>query len=869
MTKLGPYEILSHLGAGGMGEVYKAHDPRLGRTVAIKKLKDRFSDRFEREARAIAALNHPHICTLYDVGPDYLVMEYVDGQPLKGPVPLGKALDYGIQITGALAAAHRRGIVHRDLKPANILLTKSGVKVLDFGLAKHLHGPAQAETFTAPLTEEGVIAGTLGYMAPEQLEGKDADARADIFSAGCVLYEMITGRRAFEGGSRASLIAAVMKVDPQPPSSLQPAIPEALDRAIQKCLRKDPDRRWQSAADLEDELRWILMKPPASPAQPNGVTRRQVLTSAGAAFGVGVATVLGVTAARHGGRDSQPVQRFTIPSPGRSIPAPAAYVSPDGRHIVISAVDTEGKRRLWVRTLDAITSRELPGTENAGGPFWSPDSRFIFFFQNGAIRKVDAGNPSRAGSIRTVATGIAGGEFGTCSAEGAILLSLAAGGGLFLLPAGDATLIPVTQPDKSRRELLHHSPIFLADGRNFLFISGRTGNADIMASSLDSQQPRVLVEGVGLPSVIALAPAHERGNDTFLLYVSGRRLLARRLDPATVRLRGSPVEVAGSVDASAISASANGALVYGTLNSDPGRRLCWSNRKGVFSDLPVPIGRYASAEVSPDGGSIAIETLGDEASGEIGVFDIARETLGRLTLQSGWSYMPVWSPDGARIAFAASRRTPGSPYRIYTQIADGRAGEELVWQVKTTAHPHLWDWTPDGSHLLFGEAGDDLVYKLFLLPLSASQAKPAPLFPSPFSKTHAKFSPDGRWLAYTSRESGKGEVYVQEFSEPGFLPGRKLQISANGGSHARWSAQGKELFFRSGGGQLMSVDLQLGATLKAGVPRALFDLSGAPLSFNRYPYDTTDDSDRFLVNIATGDTAPVMTIVLNWSAAAG
>ena len=720
-TRLGRYEIVSPLGAGGMGEVYRARDTRLDRTVAIKVLPPHLStspelrQRFEREAKAISALNHPHICSLHDVGHqegvDYLVMEYLEGETLaerlkKGAPPLEQVLRCGIEIAGALDKAHRQGVIHRDLKPGNVMLTKAGAKLLDFGLAK-LKGaeskPSASElsvlpTAEKPITEEGTILGTYPYMAPEQLEGKEADARTDIFAFGAVLYEMATGKRAFTGRSKASLIAAILEHEPVPISTLQPMVPAALDRLVRTCLAKDPDERWQTAHDVLLELKGIG----EAGAQPGMATAlrprpRERLAWSLATFAVLIAAIATTVALSLRERGSPRVLRFSVLLPKEVGSVLESAISPDGRRLAFTARHPDGKRLLWIRPIDSLAAQPLAGTEGAMLPFWSPDSRLLGFFAEDKLKKIEASG----GSVQTVCEAVLG-RGGTWSREGTIVFGGRSAGGdevLHRVSEAGGAATALTQLDRAHHESIHLFPSFLPDGDHFVYFvdSDRLEDHAVKMGSLRSGKTTRLLDVI---SNAAYAPPG------YLLYSREGTLLAQRLDTRSMQLvgeafpLGAAVAVGGGVRRD-FSVSAEGTLAY-TIGT-PERRLIWVDRSGRPVGTAGEPGYYVHVELSPDDARAALERL-DSPGGisDVWVFDFSRGTSSRFTFDPGFDFNPVWSPDGGRIAFASNR---AGAYHLYQRASAGGPEERLL---ESSAVLYATQWSPDGRFIVY-EAFDPSV----------------------------------------------------------------------------------------------------------------------------------------------------------------
>jgi Tol biopolymer transport system component/predicted Ser/Thr protein kinase len=874
-TKLGPYEITGAIGAGGMGEVYRAKDTRLDRIIAIKVLPSHLADRaelrerFDREARTIASLNHPHICTLYDVGhqdgTDYLVMEYLEGETLaerlkKGPLQIEQVLKYAIEISDALDKAHRKGITHRDLKPGNILLTKQGAKLLDFGLAKLKQEAApaaslsQRPTAESGMTAEGTILGTLQYMAPEQVEGKtnELDARTDIFAFGVVIYEMATGKKAFEGKTSASVMAKILEVDPPPISSLQPMTPPAVDRVVKRCLAKEPDDRWQTARDLEMELKWIVEGGPqsgvnvAAVAQQNLKTRIVWITAAVATLVAALITA--VIYFRQSPVEARAV-RFTVAAPEKQdFPVIAnspsfLSVSPDGTKLAFVAADSSGHRMLWVRDLDLQAAQPLSGTDDALAPFWSPDSRFIAFTAGNALKKVAV-----TGGLAQTITALPANGGGTWNSDGIILFVPNASSPILSVPSTGGSATPVTSLDSSRQQLGDGWPYFLPDGRHFLYAahSANSENTGIYAGSLDSKQTKLLLNDNF--SVLYSPPG-------YLLFVRAGTLLAQPFDADRLELKGDAISIAEGVQfnppsgKAAVAVSQNGVLAYRLVPASGQLKLVWMDRKGTEQPLASPLHAYRNPRLSPDGQRVAVTI--DELGSQEWLLDIGRGTLTRLTFEGSYNGGTAWTPDGKRITFGSDR---SGQRNLFWQLADGSGGTE---RLGTSDRAQVaGSWSPDGQTLAFEQTGGATGFDVWIFHLG--DRKTEPFLQSRFNEIGPRFSPDGRWLAYASDESGRYEVYVQPY--PG--PGGKWQISTEGGTEPVWARNG-ELFYRNGE-KVMVVETNLRPSFSAGNPKVLFE--GRYANYQSFPdYDVTADGQRFLFLKAGEQAQSEISVVVNWT----
>lgn len=878
--RIGPFQIVSLLGRGGMGEVFLANDTRLERKVAIKILPAEFSlsaslkQRFEREAKAISNLSHPHICTLHDVGHEnglsYLVMEYCEGETLanrlsRGALPAEQVIRIGIQIADAVDKAHREGVVHRDLKPGNIMLTKNGAKLLDFGLAKLVDDPLErgardtlgsVPTVQAPITEEGAVLGTFQYMAPEQLEGKPADARTDIFSLGTVLYEMASGRKAFEGKSRASLIAAILEHRPQPITRLQPATPPALDHVIQRCLEKDPEQRWQSVRDIVAELQWIEgAGSQAGVAAPIASRRRKREATAWIAATLSglLLLIAGIISFPRPAKALQ-VLRVTIPgqTPAYRLAGPFS-LSPDGSRIAFPAsTQASEEHLLWVRGIDSFEARPLEGTVGASDPIWSPDGRQIAFFAKGELKIV----PADGGPIQSLGkAGLAEVRGGSWSSRGWILFAPGQSG-IYKIPASGGTVQAVTKINREQGEQAHLFPHVLPDGDRFLFVGSVLGskaatqNHRLYIGSISNQETKFIAE---LPS---MAEYVEPG---FLLFVREGNLLAQRFDLDKLQLLGEPKLLDGPLvyfrpTGSAIfSSSRNGIIAY--RPSTEANRLVRIDDKGQILGEIGAQGSFTHMAVSAAGDRAAVPVI-DRRNGasDLWIYGLSRGTRSRITFDMGWEAAPVFTPDGSSLFFSSDRK--GWP-DIYRKDLGGNGKEEDVLIAEGLQYP--WDVSSDGRFLLYenvpttdGSANADL----FVLPLEEN-AKPYAVADGPFVEIEGQFSKDGKWIAYESHESGKAEVYIKPF--PG--PGAKIQISSDGGVMPRWNKDGTRLFFANKKELLMArIDEALQS--KTPQPIRLFEHSS-----RFHDFEVVSDHEFLMITIDELLSPPPIHLILNWQQA--
>jgi len=847
-----------------MGEVYTALDTRLERTVAIKICTGQFTERFEREARAISSLSHQHICALYDIGREgsvgFLVMEYLEGETLearlhKGPVPIREALQIATQIASALDAAHRKGIIHRDLKPGNVMLTRSGAKLLDFGLAKMAdsgvlataHG--SAATLSHGLTAEGTILGTFQYMSPEQLEGKEIDARSDIFAFGAMLYEMVTGRKAFQGSSHASLIASIMSADPPPVSTIQPMASPALDRIVRRCLAKSPDDRWQSAGDLQSELEWTTeTSSKAGLPAPVIARRRNHERLAWIATGLAALLLLGalvwIAVDLRNERPAAAEVHFQIPPPDNlnfyfyELPA----VSLDGARIAFTAApDPVHPDRLFVRPLNEATAAEIPVPGlDPHYPFWSPDGREIAFSSQGNLYKVDlSGGPpfTICGDCKTA-------YGGTWNRNG-VILSTSRSGALYRIPAAGGDPKPLRPLAEGETDQMW--PEFLPDGNHYLYlsISNRPNQQGIYVASLDSPDRKFVV------ATNANAAYLQSGQ---LLFMRGDVLMAQPFNLRNLTLNGEPRPVADRVQTGVVTgsplpsatfaAAPSGVLVWHRMSRSPESRLQWFDRSGRKLGTVGEPADYSNPALSPDDSKLAVGIRDPQTkTRDIWIFDLLRGTKTRLTFDPADDLDSIWSPDGKQIIFTSNR---SGQRNLYQQPADGSGSVQLLLGGKD-GQENAEDWSRDGKYLMYNYQLSNVVPHLFVLPLNGDR-KPAPFVNTGFRTSEGQFSPNGRWVAYRSVESGRNEVYVQGFTLDPSQPRGKWQVSVDGGELPRWRGDGKELFYHFGE-TYFAVDVKIdGTSFQAGIPKPLFSAPTVSSSITGgSPFVVTRDGKRFLV----------------------
>src|SRR5579871_5776322 len=890
-AKLGPYEIQSPLGAGGMGEVYRARDTRLERTVAIKVLPSHLSSdpelkqRMEREARAISALQHPNICTLHDIGTqdgtDFLVMEYLEGQTLadrlaKGALPIDQVLKIGIEVAQALETAHQQGIIHRDLKPANIMLTKAGAKLMDFGLAKPevtiaaksvepftpstpTMNLASLTAATSPLTQKGSIVGTFQYMAPELLQGSEADARSDLFSFGCVLYEMVTGHRAFEGKSQLSVFTAILEKDPLPISASQPLAPPALDRVIGACLAKDPADRFQSAHDLAMDLRWIAESAPAESAKPSSLSKSRLATLAALLLGfIALAAFAGYRWARSSPEQTTvhaeipPPEKFAFDTTGDAGGMPV--LSPQGDRIVFVAHSGESKM-LWVRPLGSDSAQPLQGTAGASHPFWSPDGRYIAFFANGKLAKIAASG----GPVAVVADAI-NSRGGSWSPSDVIIFSADFQNPLVKVSAQGGPVTPATVMDKTKHDT-HRWPWCLPDGKHFIFFATNHTGGDpkqngIYFASIDNTETHF---------VIATDSAAQYASG-YLLYRANTTLVAQPFDPESGTLSGSATAVVNSVRddvgvwRSIFSVSQNGLLTYQAGSATSAKSLFVRfDRTGKalaeYDPHEPTIVDGRDVRLSPDNKKLAFAS-------ELGIWtlDLERRTKTRITFDQQVVLEPAWSPDGKTLIFSQLVTSGGGNVQIRSKAADGSGSEKILFPEQNNFH--FPGYSPDGKYLTYLWGDGEKMVSLWIRPADGD-GKPVAVVqpPSPQSNLFSyRISPDSHWVAYVSDESGQFEVYLTSFPE-----GKgKWKVSSGGGAYPAWTADGKELFYVSIAEDFSVCSLaRKGSEIEVGAPQPLFHASTPGVGI---PFDVSSDGKYLLVNHSQEEAQVPLQLVTNWPA---
>lgn len=876
--KLGPYEIIEQAGAGGMGEVYKAKDTRLDRIVAIKVLPASFAlnedikARFEREAKVISSLNHPNICTLYDVGQEsglqYLVMEFIEGETLsdrikKSHLPMTELLEIAIQIADALDKAHRLGLIHRDLKPGNIMLTKNGAKLLDFGLAKisvENSAPGVASiTQTTPLTGVGTMLGTMQYMAPEQLEGKEADARSDIFAFGAVMYEMATGARAFDGGSQASLIASILKEEPRSVSEIQPQLPPILEQTISQCLSKDPEQRWQSAGDLKRSLQWIAegkITTRQSGLIPQNRSTRETIIMAGM-----ICFFLALVAVSYFyyEKTSEPKYKkasYILAPEGTDFDEFAGghfALSPDGTKLAFVSIDTSSLvAQLYVRPLNSLQAIPIPNTKSAALPFWSADNRYIAFFSEGKLKKVLASG----GPVMTICDAPTGRD-GSWNKDNIILFTPTQSEAIHKVSAAGGEPKPVTKLDSTYQDLTHRWVRFLPDQKHFVFYA-RTG------SGAGSEKDAICIGSLDSDEITRLIPARSNVEyaNGYLLYQRENSLMAHPFDPSSMELEGDAFPIAENVSyvsnwsRAVFSVSDNGQLLYRSGEINVGSNLILYDRKGLVQDTIGEQTIQSSFSFSPDEQFVA-QTINDQSISnvDIWVHDINRDIKTRFTFDSTIEIAPIWSPDGSEIAYRANVE---DGFEILIKNSSGVGDAKVLYKSKLEIFPI--DWTADGKYITLSMDIGNSFENIYALPI-VPENELIPIITGNHDAWFNEVSPDGNWIAYTSDESGKDEVYVTTFPKPS----GKWQVSNNQGDRPQWSADGKELFYLDNKDNICVAEIETsGSQIKIGKVQILFNIAGQrPGNI----YDVTDDGQKFLVNSKISSLSKSKVIFVdNWDA---
>jgi eukaryotic-like serine/threonine-protein kinase len=851
-----------------MGEVYRARDTRLGRDVAIKVLPASFAadaaarQRFEREAKAISGLNHPNICVLHDVGHqddfEYLVMECVEGETLakrleKGPLPLEQVLKYGAQIADALDKAHRNGIVHRDLKPSNVMLTATGAKLLDFGLAKETTPFGGLVTVTAanalsPVTAQGTIVGTFQYMSPEQVEGKEVDARSDIFSLGAVLYEMLTGKRAFGGKTQLSVASAILEGEPAPIREAKPVTPAAMEHTIQRCLAKDPEQRWQAARDLAMELNWIAKG--GSQTEASAIHPKSKSFSVWLGWALAGAASLGLLAGAlfwRGERTLDQTMVFTAPLP---FPVRDMAMAPNGHTVAVAGHQESAKKGLiWLYEVGSEDARSLAGTEGANFPFWAPDGKAIGFFADGKLKRIDL--PS--GPVQVLADAPAG-RGGSWNQDGAIIFT----------PTGrlQSQIMRVSASGGAPTLLVGHEPglgggsqrwpQFLPDGKHFLFLSAMVAsygrNDGVYVGSLDSKEFHLVMNTQGPAQFVAPG---------YLLFLRDRALLSQRFDLKRLQVSGEPVAVARDpqylprILKATFSAVNTDVLLVEKGGNVSLSRLIWFNREGkelgTIGDPQV----YANPQIAPNGQQVLVDQTDTESQNtDIWTYDVLQGGTKRLTFDPALDATPVWSPDATKLIFTSSR---GSAFNLFLKETNGSQEEKAICESEVDKYPS--SWSRDGKFILYQE-GADLKY------LTVPEMKSTLFLKATSTLRNAQFSPDGKWVAYDSNENGKWEVYVTSFPQAK----GKWQVSHAGGEQPRWRGDGKEIYYLAPDAKIVALPVKTESGFDPGVPVALFQTNPKETlaTSEQYIYDVDPMGQRFLVNTLVKNEKEPMTVILHW-----
>ncbi|MBI4469562.1 MAG: serine/threonine-protein kinase [Acidobacteria bacterium] len=893
---IGPYQLTARLGTGGMGDVYLARDSRLGRQVALKLLPKYFINdqervrRFQQEALAASALSHPNVATIYETGEAegriYIAMEFVEGTTLDAKITgrsleTSEILDVGLQVASALVKAHAKGIIHRDIKPGNILVTAEGhVKVVDFGLAKvnrTEQPPVMGDRCFPATTEPGVLMGTVTYMSPEQALGRTVDQRTDLFSLGVVLYEMATGRPPFSGATRTETIDQILHTQPEAIARFNYTIPAALEQIVRKCLEKEPDQRYQSARELQIDPRNLKRDlesgaPDSAPmtlgmASGRGRKRERIVWITVAAALLLLTLALALAYFQRAPVEVRAVRSFILPPEDSGMVPPffpaQVTVSPDGLHLAFVATTAAGKQLLWVRSLDTLSAQALAGTEAAELPFWSPDSRALGFFADQKLKKIELSS----GPPITLCDAPAyyGGYGGTWGRNGVIVFAKL-GGGLARVSAAGGDVGTATLVDPAHGETTHRWPYFLPDGRHFLYLGMRSGAGDsglgtIYATSLESKESKRLLE-------VSSNVAYAQG---YLLFLREGTLMAQRFDVERLETVGDALPVAEQVNYASgegrgvFSVSQNGFLAYQVSGLKPESQLTWFNRQGEKLGVLGDPGQYDNHRLSPDGKRLSVCSLDPlTRTRDIWIYEVASGLRTRFTLDAATERISTWSLDGSYIIFNSNRN---GYFDLYQKASGGVGGDEPILESNVDKFPI--SCSPDGRFLIYHIGHPTTGRDLWVLPLSddrestTSRKEPFPFVQTEFVERFGQFSPDGRWIAYDSNESGRFEVYVAPF--PG--PGGKRRISLSGGEVPRWRGDGKEIFYEAqvaGQDTLMAAELNgAGGTMEVCVGRPLFNFRWGGSG----PYDVTPDGQRFLVNMRVGlKTPPPITLVQNWTA---
>ena len=879
-ARVGPYEIRSVLGSGGMGVVYRAHDPKLDRDVALKLLPAELAKdadrlrRFELEARSASALNHPTIVAIYDLGQadsqPYISMELVSGETLRqilqaGAMPARRALQIAAPIADGLAKAHEAGIVHRDLKPENLMVSHDGfAKILDFGLAKLVDesdARAALATATAKATWPGSVVGTVGYMSPEQARGATADSRSDQFSFGLVLYEMLTGQRAFDRQTSVETLSAIIRDDPRPLEQVNPSVPAPIRWVVDRCLAKNPADRYGSTRDLARDLASARDHySELTTSSATGLTsvpairvRRREIVAWALVAALGLAAVaVWFQPTENAAADPNRIVRFTFAPPKdvtftSSIGSSPFALSPDGRHLIFVGSGAGNPRRLWLHSFDSLESRPIPGTEGAFVPFWSPDSLSVGFFTQAALKRVAISG----GDVTTICEARFGGG-ATWNRDGVILFAPSIDSALFRVSAAGGTATPVTVLDTSKAESAHLGPLFLPDGRHFLFgvIGGQEQGHYV--GSLDSRErKRLSMDGL----IVSMLGFSE---PDFVLFTRDRTLMAQRFDLTRLDLTGEPLRVAEDVDRLGTSASfavsSSGAALVHWNGSDTITQPTWFRRDGTVDGTLGPPAGYRNVALSPDGRQAAIDRF--DGTPGIWLLDRARGTTTRATSGALYESTPVWSPDSSQFVFA--KATDGPPNLHVKRISTGV--EERLFHNVLQSFPQ--SWSPDGRFIVYATTDPKTNSQdIWKVPVSGDRT-PTPVLGTQFNEVSPRISPDGRWIAYSSNESGRLGVYVTGFPEPV----GKWQVSTNGGNFPIWRRDGRELFYRAPDGTLMAVPVAEGPDFAPGTPIPLFQPRAAVGGLGAGTFYDVAPDGRFLINILVERTSPPATVVLNWTA---